>query len=89
MELFRTIKTVEIDKGALLKLSREQALPRLINLKPLKGNTYEVKRPVSFKRGEVIGIEAGNIKPLIQSLEPVKPAGKEPAAANDKTEKEK
>lgn len=58
MELYRVIKPIELDKGIIVQLSKEQAIPRLRDLKPLKDNKYAVKGTIQFKRGELIGIDA-------------------------------
>jgi hypothetical protein len=74
MEQYITKAAVEISSGALLKLTYEQAMSRIVNLKPLKRDVYEVKRPVRFKAGEVIGVDNINLKPIAKDLDPVKAA---------------
>jgi len=72
MELYRTKSSVEIMKGARLQLTEAQAAPRLNNLKPLTGGVYEVKTPVSFKKGETIGLEPSAAKSYDVQYDPVK-----------------
>jgi len=72
MNLYRVVQPIGIDKGRVIELTKEQAFPRLHNLKPLKGMKYEVKAEVRFKAGEVIGIELNKTtKAFAKSFEPV------------------
>jgi hypothetical protein len=80
MELYRVTKPVELNTGLRIKLTQEQAVPRLSCLKPLKADKYEIKRPVQFKRGEVIGIEEAFIKPFLGMLEVAEPPSPQKAA---------
>jgi hypothetical protein len=54
--------------GGVLGLTKEQAAPRLHNLKALPGGKYEIVRPVEFKRGEVIGYDGDLPKVLASAL---------------------
>jgi hypothetical protein len=63
-------KPIVMAKGLIVELSNDQALPRLHNLKPLKGQKYEVKKDVEFKAGEMIGFELGKTKEFLDALEP-------------------
>jgi hypothetical protein len=72
MESYKVLKPLELKKGHVVELTREQAIPRLHNLKPLKGSKFEVKADISFKAGEIIGFDPGKIKIFAGVLEPVK-----------------
>jgi transcription antitermination factor NusG len=72
MERYKVLKPLELKRGHVVELEREQAVPRLHNLKYLKGIKYEVKQDISFKVGEIIGFDPGKIKIFAGVLEPVK-----------------
>ena len=80
MELYRVTKPVELNTGLRIKLTQEQAVPRLSSLKPLKADKYEIQRPVQFKAGEILGIEQANIKLYAAMLEVVEPPPPQKAA---------
>jgi len=71
MELYKVLKPIELKRGFVVELAKDQALPRLHNLKPLKKDKYEVKGEISFKAGEVIGFNPDKIKIFAGVLEPV------------------
>ena len=64
-----TAVSARINSG-VLELTKEQAGPRLHNLKLIKGNKYEVLNTVEFKRGEVFGFDGDLPKVLASALEP-------------------
>lgn len=64
-----TAVSARINSG-VLELTKEQAGPRMHNLKPIKGNKYEVLNTVEFKRGEVFGFDGDLPKVLASALEP-------------------
>lgn len=72
MERYKVLKPLEIRRGYIVELEKDQAVPRLHNLKILKGMKYEVKDDISFKAGEIIGFDPGKIKVFTGVLEPVK-----------------
>ena len=67
--------------GAVLALSAEQAARRVPALWPLDDGLYEVRQPVQFKAGEVIGFGGDLPKHLASLLEPVAPDVPAPEAA--------
>lgn len=64
-----TAVSARINSG-VLELTKEQAGPRLHNLKLIKGNKYEVLNTVEFKRGEVFGYDGDLPKVLADVMEP-------------------
>lgn len=68
---YKVLKPVTINTGEVIELTWEQASPRLHNLKPGKKGKYEVKAPVRFKAGEVIGLANVSSKALYAFLEAV------------------
>lgn len=85
-----TDQPVNVNSGQV-QLTREQAKPRLHNLKPVKvdkdgAGVYSVEQPIQFKRGEKfgydgqVGKDGGLSDPdaeLIAKLEAAEKAGKE------------
>jgi hypothetical protein len=69
---YTVTKPLEIGKGQIIELSQEQVVPRLHNLKPHKKGKYEVKAAISFKAGEVIGLDPFTVKVFGDALKPVK-----------------
>lgn len=47
---------VELHAG-VLTLTKQQARDRMHNLRKLKGNSFEIVKPVQFKQGEEIGFD--------------------------------
>ena len=73
--------------SGVLELSKEQAQPRLHNLKALGGGKYEVLAPVEFKRGEPIGYSDRLPKAMAEIVEPEeKVVARAKAAAKAKPE---
>lgn len=74
-------------RGAVLKLSAEQASRREWALQPVEGkkSQFEVLQPVQFKHGEEFGF-LGDPETLPRALRPEKPARKTgaPLAASPK-----
>lgn len=75
--------------SGVLELTKEQAAPRLHNLKSQGKGLFEVVNPVEFKRGEVIGYDGDLPKALGDKLEvEEKAASKKRAAAEAKAKAE-
>jgi transcription antitermination factor NusG len=72
MNLYKVVKPIELKRGFVVELTKEQAILRLHSLKPLKKDKYEVKGEISFKAGEIIGFDPGKIKIFAGVLEPIK-----------------
>ncbi|MHB8109766.1 MAG: hypothetical protein ACYDHW_07010 [Syntrophorhabdaceae bacterium] len=73
---FKAKEPIEIGKGKIIEITKDQAMPRLHNLKLLKGSKYEVKNPVCFKAGEIVGLDPStSTKAFLGSFERVS-AGK-------------
>jgi hypothetical protein len=70
MTQYKVLEPIEIPKGMIIGLDWGQAATRLHSLKPFKKGKYEVKAPVTFKRGEVIGLEV-KTKAIVAHLEPI------------------
>lgn len=54
---YRTLGTLNIGAGTVLKLTPAQAAPRAHNLKDLGGGQYEALVVLQFKTGETLGVE--------------------------------
>jgi len=69
MQFFRTTGTLIIPAGFRLSLNEIQIRDRGTSLVlKQKGKIQEVKKPIQFKRGEVLGIEEPN-KIMLEVLE--------------------
>ena len=75
MKPYRTLATVRLFSG-LIGLTDGQAKRRSSYLSKIKDDVYKILGEVSFKAGEVIGLEDAPkpYRKLMQSLEPAKPA---------------
>jgi hypothetical protein len=64
-----TAVSIDIHSG-ILRLDPSQADKRIHRLKPLGGNRYDVSDPpVTFKRGEVFGLDGALPKGMGQDVE--------------------
>ncbi len=72
-------KGVRLVSG-ILKLTKEQAAPRLHNLEFLGNGRYQIVHPVEFKTGEVIGFEGELPRNLANLMES---AGKKKAKTSE------
>lgn len=67
----RVLSPVGFNAGAVLLLSKEQAVARQHALEPLGGARYRVATRVEFKAGEVIGFDGDPDKVTAAKLEPL------------------
>ena len=83
MKRYRTKKTLRI-YGGRVGLSEDQAHRRRMSIKPIGRDVYEVMRPVEFKAGEIIGLDAvsksmgGYVDDLAAAARAEKKAAKKP-----------
>lgn len=62
-----TGKVVTISSG-VVKLSKDQADPRMFNLKALGKEKYQVIKPLHFKRGEMLGFDGDLPKSIASEM---------------------
>jgi hypothetical protein len=85
MQAYKVIKPLSLGVGTLVGLSQAQAEPRKHALEPTgTRGVYQAKGPLSFKAGEVVGLDDPNLKRLSAVLEPVEAPAK-PARAGQGT----
>lgn len=75
MKMFKVIGMVaRFPAGFILKLTAEQAAARAHRLRPVDTG-HAVMEPVEFKRGEIVGVLAGDIgKGFLAEVMPAEPA---------------
>lgn len=71
MKQYRVINRPLFLKSGILGLTKAQADPRKIHLKPLRGGKYEITGEVCFKVGEVIAMEQPAGKAAARHLEEI------------------
>lgn len=72
MRKFRVIGFKADFHSGKIELSKEQALPRMHNLKHIKGDIYEIVKPIQFKAGELIGFDGEVSKSMLGDIGEVK-----------------
>jgi hypothetical protein len=88
-------ESVELGIGTILALNADQVDRRRHQLKDAKGGKYEAIHRVTFKRGEVLGIEGELDKGSLQRLratadgDPDAPAGDKPKKARARKPRDK
>jgi hypothetical protein len=68
MNLYKVLEPIELHRG-IVELTQDQVMQRMRYLKSLKNNKYDVKGPVYFKRGEIIGLTPDTAERLTGCLE--------------------
>ena len=64
-------KIARFSPGIVLSLTDEQAFPRSISLRHVKGSSFKVLETIEFKAGEVLGVSGKVGNELLQSLKVV------------------
>lgn len=81
MQKYRILKTLPIGAGAIVQLDEAQARSRNHRLESLGEGRYRAIEPMSFKAGDVLGIEGELPKVHADFVEEL--AGAEPAAKKE------
>ena len=79
MQRYTCSKPLALAAGTLVGLSDAQAGARKHALKPQAKGVYLASGPLSFKAGEVVGLDGPNLKRLADTLVPSKIAARQPA----------